>query len=168
MLKIWQRHFIYQFTAVFFLFLICFYSFYILIDYSSRVGSFSQHPLFFGWKGLFFYYLYVFANRAEILLPLALLLAFIKTVLSLNVKNKLLALQTAGISLKNLMYPFIFFSLGSVILLYLNEEFILPYTLVEVNYLDHQAKKKKTVYKRRFCGSSSCFRKWDPFVISIL
>jgi lipopolysaccharide export system permease protein len=143
MLKRWERYFIGQFLTFFFFFLGCFYSLYVLIDYASHTSALPQNTTQIGWNDLIRYYLYIFASRSEILLPLALLIALIKTVTTLNSNHELVALMAGGISLKRLMRPFIVFSLAIVVLLYINEQFILPQALMKLRQIETHTKQKK-------------------------
>jgi lipopolysaccharide export system permease protein len=77
---IWERYFFKEFIKVFLLFLFCFYGLYILIDYASHTSALPHHQIQLHLYEVARYYLFVFASRAEILLPLALLIAFVKTV----------------------------------------------------------------------------------------
>src|ERR1700692_331215 len=99
-LKIWERYFLKQFLSMLFLFLFCFYGVYILIDYASHTSALSHHKIQIPWFEAARYYLYVFATRSEILLPVALLIAFVKTVCSLNTHQELSALMACGFKLK--------------------------------------------------------------------
>ncbi|WP_068467911.1 LptF/LptG family permease [Candidatus Protochlamydia phocaeensis] len=140
---IWERYFLKEFIKVFFLFLICFYGFYVLVDYASHTSALPHHQVQILWKDLARYYLFVFASRAEILIPLALLIAFIKTVCQLNAHQELVALLAGGIKLKTLMRPFLFVGLVCTILLFLNEQFLLPDALKKLRRIEDATKSQK-------------------------
>lgn len=143
---LWERYFFKQFISIFFFFLFCFYSLYVLIDYASHTGKVANHNFYIGWDEIFRYYLYVFSARAEFLIPLALLIAFVKTILTLNTHQELVALMASGISSKRLLRPFIFVSVFCMLLLYANEEWLLPTALKKMKQMEasskHQNKKK--------------------------
>jgi lipopolysaccharide export system permease protein len=141
---IWERYFLFEFIKIFFLFLCCFYGLYVLIDYASHTSALPHHQTYIPWKELIRYYVFVFASRAEILIPLALLIAFVKTVCTLNVHQELVALMAGGIRLKTLMRPFIFVSLICTGLLFLNEQFLLPNALKKLRTIEDKAKSQKT------------------------
>lgn len=122
--QIWERYFLRRLLVTFITFLLCSYALYVLIDYSSRSSAYKAIHLSF--RELVIFYLYTFVQRADILVPLALLIANIRTLANLNIRNELVALMASGISLKRLLRPFLFFALLLVGLLYLNEEFLIP------------------------------------------
>ncbi len=140
---IWERYFLRQFTQMFALFLGCFYSLYVLIDYASHTSTFIHHKL--QWQEIIRYYLFIFASRAEILLPLTLLIAFIHTICKLNAQYELIALMASGFSLKKLMRPFVVLGLSCVFLLYTNEQFFLPKALKKLRRIENVTKHKKIV-----------------------
>lgn len=140
---IWERYFLKEFLKIFFLFLFCFYGLYILIDYASHTSALPHHHTQIDIKELARYYLYIFASRAEILIPFGLIIALIKTVLSLNTHQELVALLASGINLKTLMRPFIGVALFCVALLFLNEQFLLPSALKKLRHIEDASKHKK-------------------------
>lgn len=140
---IWERYFLRQFFGLFFLFLFCFYGLYVLIDYASHTSALSQHHVQIHAGEIFRYYLYVFASRAEILLPLALLIAFVKTVCNLNSNQELVALMAGGFKLKHLMRPFLFVGFVCLLLMYANEQFLLPEALKKLRRLEDASKHQK-------------------------
>lgn len=142
--KIWERYFIHQFIRVFFLFLGCFYGLYVLIDYASHTSTLANHHVQIAWQEAARYYLYVFASRAEILLPLALLIALVHTLCSLNTHHELVAFMASGFSLKMLMRPFMIFGLFCVLLMYANEQFLLPDALRKLRRMENATKHKKS------------------------
>lgn len=147
----WERYFLRQFCGLFFLFLFCFYGLYVLIDYASRTSALTSHHVHIPLYEMIRYYLFVFASRAEILLPLALLIAFVKTVCTLNSNQELVALMAGGINLKLLMRPFIAFGFICMLLMYANEQFLLPEALKKLRYLENSTKHQKS---RRAAGIS--------------
>lgn len=140
---IWERYFLVEFIKVFLLFLFCFYGLYVLIDYASHTSALPHHQIQLRWQELSRYYLFVFASRAEILIPLALLIAFVKTVCTLNSHQELVALMAGGISLKVLMRPFVFIGLICMALLYLNEQILMPPALKKLRRMEDATKHQK-------------------------
>ncbi len=138
-----DRYFLLQFCGMFFLFLACFYGFYILVDYASRSGSIGNHSSQADWIDVLGYYSSVFVSRAEILIPLALLIAAVHTLSTLNTRSELVAFMAAGISLRQLMRPLVAVALFFVLLLYLNEEWILPHALKKLRRAEDAAKVKR-------------------------
>jgi lipopolysaccharide export system permease protein len=142
-LSIWKQYFCLTFLQMFFLFLICFYGIYVLVDYASQTSTASGHPMHIQWMQVIRYYFYVFASRAEILIPLALLIAFIYTTTSLNVHRELVAFMASGFPLKKLMRPFVAIALACVFLMYANEQFILPHAMAKLRHMEGQSKHKR-------------------------
>ncbi|MFI5344586.1 MAG: LptF/LptG family permease [Chlamydiales bacterium] len=144
--KIWERYFLHEFAKIFFLFLFCFYGLYVLIDYASHTSSLPHHQVQIHGQHLLRYYFYVFASRIEILVPIALLIAFIKTVTSLNSHRELVAFLAGGIKLQTLMRPFMIIALFCMGLIYLNEQFLLPDALRKLRRIEDATKQQKSKY----------------------
>lgn len=126
-MKIWQRAFFFNTLTVLFFFLFAFWGLYVLIDYASHTGNFHHHQTQLKLKELALYYSVELIRRSEALLPFAILIATIRVITKLNVRNELVALLAAGISMKKLLRPFLFVGLLGVFFLYLNEEFLIPW-----------------------------------------
>ena len=141
--KIWERYFLKQFIGMFFLFLLCFYGLYVIIDYASHTSEIMNHQVQVTWQEIVLYYLFIFSSRAEILIPLALMIAFVHTICSLNTHNELVAFMAGGFSLKKLLSPFLFLAILSVFLIYLNEQFILPKALIQLKRFEDATKHKR-------------------------
>jgi lipopolysaccharide export system permease protein len=116
----------------------------VIIDFASHtsISYYRQGQLHL--QDIVLYYLYVFASRAEILLPIALLIAFVKTVCTLNTQNELIALMASGIKVKTLMRPFLIVSLFCTLLLYANEQFLLPEALKKLRRLEDSTKHQRS------------------------
>lgn len=103
--KIWQRYLIREISSSFFLFLGCFYSIYALIDYSLHVQDFRQDTRI-TFSHVFLCYLFEFIKRADLLIPLAVLITTIKVLFALNIRGELVALRASSLSLKVILRPF--------------------------------------------------------------
>ncbi|MBA2369607.1 MAG: LptF/LptG family permease [Candidatus Protochlamydia sp.] len=143
-MNIWKRYFLFEFLKVFFLFLGCFYTLYILIDYASHTSASANHSTQIHWSEIGRYYLFIFASRAEILIPVALLIAFVKTVTTMNMRQEIVALMAGGIDLRKLMRPFLYIGLAATGLLFLNEQMVLPHALKKLRRIEDSNKQKKT------------------------
>lgn len=145
MTKIWQRYILKEVFQVLFLFLLCFYGLYMVIDYASHASTFLQHNTRFAWDTLVVYYACEFIHRADVLIPFALLVATVRTLTKLNQTNELTALRAAGIPLKTLMRPLIFTGLLFTILLYANEQWLTPEGMNFYKHIQnrHSSKKRK-------------------------
>ena len=125
MRKIWERYFISETLKTFFLFLFCFYGLYVLIDYATHASSF-RHYGNYSWLDIAYYYLYELVQRANVIVPFAILLAVIRTLCNLNVHHELVALLAGGIRIHSLLRPFLLVGLFFTALLYINTEFLMP------------------------------------------
>jgi lipopolysaccharide export system permease protein len=148
-IHLWQRYFLREILKVFFLFLLCFFFLYALIDYSMHMQEILKNKRI-SLTDLLYYYGMLFSKRCDLLLPLSLLISSVKVLTSLNRRNELLALQTAGIPLHVLTRPFFFVGLLCMGVSYFNFEVISPQSLTyidrfEKKYLKNK-KAKKTVY----------------------
>lgn len=141
--KIWERYFIQEFLRMLFLFLFCFYGLYVLIDYASHTSALTHHHIHIQWNEVSRYYLYVFAARAEILVPLALLIAFVYTVCTMNAHQELVALMASGIKIKTLMRPFLFIGVLCMLLMYANEQYLMPDALKKLRRMEDATKHQR-------------------------
>lgn len=144
--RIWKRYYLSELAKVFLLFICSFYFLYVLIDYSAHSKAFHSESITLFDIGL--YYLCQFTKRAEILIPIALLVAEIKVLTSASTRNEILALATGGIGLKKIMHPFLFAAILSSLFLYCNFQFLQPFSLgviqsfEEANFKDSSRQKK--------------------------
>ena len=129
---IWERYIFRETLKVFLLFLGCFYFLYAMIDYSTHMQDFFVDKQI-QMTHIISYYSFMFVKRADLLVPLAVLIASIKQLLSMNLNGELVALQASGISLKKIARPLLFLSALCVLFNYLSFEFFLPSSL---NFLD--------------------------------
>lgn len=130
LISLWERYFLKQLILFFLFVLSAFYGLYVLIDYSSRLHSFIHLKAHF--DQLFLYYAYTFIMRMEILVPFALVVSTIRTLCQLNENRELVVLMACGIRLKRLLRPFLTVGLICVLLMYLNEQFLLPYAVKQI------------------------------------
>jgi lipopolysaccharide export system permease protein len=122
-MRTWEKYLYKELFIVIFFFLLCFFSLYVLIDYATHSRSFNHGSQ--GWD-LFQYYCGEFVLRIKILLPFAIVLATIKTLLKINRSRELVALLSAGISLKRVLIPFLVVGLLGTSFLYFVEQSLLP------------------------------------------
>jgi lipopolysaccharide export system permease protein len=153
---IWKRYLIQEMLKVFFLVLGCFFFLYALIDYSLHMQDFVlDKKMQVG--HLLSYYSAQFIKRSELLIPLALLVATLKVLFSLNLRGELVALQTAGISRKKLLRPLFLLSLLGVLFNLVSSEWLLPSSL---NSLDK--------FRKDHFRHSRHFHRKDPIRILTL
>jgi lipopolysaccharide export system permease protein len=129
---IWRRYLFSSILKVFFLFLGCFFFLYSLLDYSLHMQDFLVDKKI-QFTHIFIYYFYQFIKRADLLVPLALMIATLKVLLTLNARGELVALQASGISAKRLLRPFFLVALVCTLFNWASAEFLLPSSL---NFLD--------------------------------
>lgn len=149
----WKRYLSSSLLKTFFGILFGFYALYVMVDYSNRAGAFHSHKISVTWLQWSQYYLFEFLHRADVLVPFALLVATMKTLLSLNVRNELVALQCGGVSTRRLLQPFAITGIICTLLLYVNQEFLIPRSLAYVKVLN-EAKRNKPVKKQEFVAQS--------------
>jgi len=129
---IWRRYLFRSLLKVFFLFLGCFFFLYSLLDYSLHMQDFLVDKKI-QFSHIFVYYFYQLIKRADLLVPLALMIATLKVLLTLNTRGELVALQASGISAKRLLHPFFYLALFCTLFNWASAEFLLPSSL---NFLD--------------------------------
>lgn len=142
-MKIWVRYLLKEVFKVFALILCCFFFLYSMMDYSLHVRAFVNIPFY---KAML-YYLGLFSKRLDLLVPLSLLLASIRSLSILSRNNELLALQASGISFHKLTSPL--FAVGGVLTLFLytSHQFFVPISNVYTDKFEatHFKKKDKRV-----------------------
>ncbi len=139
--KLWQRYLCKEIAKTFFLVLCSIYFLYLLIDYSIQFKA--------GTKGaaapaadIAFYYVALFSKRANFLLSLALTIATVKVLCTLNRANELLAFQTAGLSLFSLFRPFLFAAFCCSLANLYNFEYLLPSCHAAIDRFEHSHLKR--------------------------
>lgn len=125
--RIWKRYFFKEVAKIFTLFVSSFYFIYILIDYSTHAKIFHSQTISF--LNCCLYYLCQFTHRADILIPVALTVAVVKVLTTANIRNEILALTTGAIPIKKILSPFFLMATLSAIFLFLNFQFLQPYSI---------------------------------------
>lgn len=133
---LWERYFLKECFKVFLLFIGCFYFLYVLIDLSAHTKTFQQESL--RWIDILFYYLFQFTHKADILIPFALLVSFIKVLTTSNARHEIVALVVGGIPLKKLLRPFFLAASVCTFFLYLNFEYIQPRSLIKLENFEEK------------------------------
>lgn len=164
--KIWQRYLFQEILTIFFLFLGCFYSLYALIDYSLHMQDFMQDAKV-TFSHILFYYLFEFIKRADLLIPLAVLITTIKVLFALNTKGELVALRASGLSVKAILRPFLYLAGSLALFNYISNEWILPSSLSFVDRFQEQhwksASKENHLYTLSLPDQSTLvYRAQDP------
>ncbi len=169
MMRLWERHLLKEVLKVFSFCLGAIYILYALIDYSTHMQDFVKNSSL-SYRDLGFYYLHQFLKRADLLLPLSLIVATIKVFLTLNTRFELLALHMAGISARRLTRPLFIVGCACTLFNYCNSELFSPQSL---NFLDtfdkthfkhsHKGKRKEPFHIFALeDGSSLVYQYHDP------
>lgn len=156
MTPIWQRTLYKEVLKMGALILFSLFFFYTVLDYSAHMQDFIcdktlQPPQ------IAIYYLHQFSKRIELLLPLALLIATIKVLTTMNARRELLALFVAGLRPATLCRPILHLAGLCSLLLYANSEYVLPSS---IRFLDQ-------FYRDHFRHSQLGKRR-DPFYVTAL
>ncbi len=130
-LTILHRYFLKELLKVFALVLGCLFGLYVLIDYTSRASSLGLNL-----SELSQYYLYMFIERLDVLMPFALLIAGMKTLCQSNLRQELVAMRASGYSMPRLLLPLVWVGLLATSLAYVNTQWLLPQSLQWINGLE--------------------------------
>ncbi len=123
------------------LFIGIFYFLYVLFDYSIHSKAF-QNPAISS-TDIFFYYLHQFSKRAEMLVPIAMVLSAVKVLTTSNLRNEIVALSASGIPLKKIMHPFLCVALLASAALFINFEYLQPQSITQIaRFEEHYFKKR--------------------------
>jgi len=151
-MKLWERYFFREIFKVFFFFLFAFFFLYAILEYSIHMDDFFKDNQF-QFLELLTYYSNQFIKRADLLLPLALLIASIKVLSTLNTKREWMVLQVAGIKNRRLLRPFFTVALLSCLFNLVNFEFFLPGALAQIDEFhathfkhSHRAQRKELIH----------------------
>lgn len=122
---IWRS---YLYKEIFKVFCLVFFSLFllaILIDFSAHMKVFWQtdKELILG------YYLAQLSRQGELFTSVALLLANIKVLTTLNMRGEITALWASGVSLRRIVSPLLTIGVLFTLLLFFNEEFLQPKAL---------------------------------------
>jgi lipopolysaccharide export system permease protein len=134
---IWERYIFREIMKVFLLFLGCFFFLYSLVDYSLHMQDFIVDKRI-QISHIAVYYFFQFVKRADLLVPLALLISTLKVLFSMNARGELIALQSSGLPTKKILRPFFYLGLLCALFNLISAEFLLPSSL---NFLDHFREK---------------------------
>src|SRR5437667_8529806 len=103
-ITIWQRYLYKKICMRYFFILFVSYALFILFDLMAHLKHLNHHTSLLK---LAKYYLCIFSKRMHILLPFAILIGSIFSLLQFQVRNELVALLAGGIPRKKLMRPFL-------------------------------------------------------------
>ncbi len=151
-LPLWWTYFFKEVTKVFFFFLLSFFFLYSLLDYATHMEDFF-HNNTLQIKDILLFYGCHFLKRADLLLPLALMVATIKTLTTFNVRREWMALQVAGLPRKKLIRPFLVLALLCSLFNWISFQSLLPYALNQMDEFrmshfkgSHRAKQRELIH----------------------
>ncbi|HSW72468.1 MAG TPA: LptF/LptG family permease [Chlamydiales bacterium] len=127
-MKIWERYIIFGVIKTLLFILISLYLTFVLIDFSTNGNHYFKYtpP---SYPELALYYLYYFARHLDLFLPLALLLATIKTLSGMNARNEITALKSSGMNTLLLCRPLFLIALFMASVSFINLEYVTPHSL---------------------------------------
>lgn len=137
MMKIWERYFLSETIKSFLLFIVGFYGVFTVVDFACNAARFHAHQVKFSVGKILSYYAFQFVDISEVLVPFALMLATIKTLCQLNMRNELVAMLASGVKLKTLLRPFVMLGLTFTVLMYLNTEWLVPKATQSMTRIDN-------------------------------
>lgn len=142
--RLWERYFFSEALKTLIFFLTSLYFIFVLVDFSTHSVHFYTYSKPNIWE-VVLYYLHHFVRYLDIFFPLTLMLSTIKVLLGMNTHNEIAALQTAGVSSKQLLRPFFLLALLLSALCYLNFEYLAPKSLdyIENFQVAHSKNPKK-------------------------
>lgn len=147
-LNTWQKYILIQTLKCFLLLLFCFYGLYFLIDYASRSGSGYTHA-HFTLAELGIYYLLECVRRLDVLIPFALLIATVRTLVHMNTQNELVALLAGGVSAKAVVKPLLVLALACTSIVYFSYQYAIPRSLEEMRHIEDIHAREKIKKKRK-------------------
>lgn len=159
-MRLWSRYLVYEFFKVFFFFIFSFYFLYVLIDYSSRLEYFSTISL----SSTGFYYLCIFLQKTEVLIPFAFMITLMRVLFSINLHNELVSMLMSGYSYKKLLSPFLGIAMLLSLFLYANFEFFEPSAQKKIETIKQERKSRKEHRVKSFIledRSKIVFRRFD-------
>lgn len=133
---IWKRYLLKEFLKVFAIVLFGFFFLYCALDYSFHMEDFLKNKNIH-LADFILYYSHLFIKRTDLMISLALLIASIKVLCTLNANRELLALQVAGLNFKKLITPFLLVATCCTLFHFVSVEFILPHSTVYLDDFHH-------------------------------
>lgn len=146
-MKKWRKYLFKQLFITFISLLALLFFLYVIIDLSEHsVGLFKSEGISI--KNVFVYYSHTFLVFLDFFFPLAFLLASLKILLDLNAYQELVALQMAGISKRQILFPFFVFAAILSFFSYFSGEYLIPQAQQTVDtFRNTHAKKKKKIHE---------------------
>jgi lipopolysaccharide export system permease protein len=138
--QVWERYIFKELIKTLLFVTLSFYVLYVLVDYSMHSKSLSKilttAPQFVK------YYAYQFSKRADIILPMSILISTIRLLCTINVQNELVALLAGGIRRAALLRPFFVVAIVCTCLLYVNYEYYYPASMTHLEHFQKQKEKR--------------------------
>jgi lipopolysaccharide export system permease protein len=162
--KIWERMLLFRAIKFILFFLLCIYFVYVTIDLSAHSGRLFASPS--SVYTVFLYYLHHFLAKADLFLPLSMLLATISLLCTMNLHHEIVSLRMAGVSHNKLTRPLFLLALFLSSLSYLNYEYLSPTSLQFIenfkeNFLHHSKKSLSVKTAPLIDGSKIVYQIYD-------
>lgn len=165
--KRWSRWIFSDVIKFILFFMVCIYFVFFTVDLSihgNKILIRSSANIF----ELFIYYYHIFIIYLNLFLCLALMLAIIKVVCSLNTHSELIALQMGGLSIRKLSIPIFVIAFFATALSYINYEYLIPNSTQQIEdfknqFLRTKKRAEKNLVNTIFLqsGSKIIYQKYD-------
>lgn len=163
-MTVWKRYVFGLILKNFFSCLIVFFLLFVLIDYCSHIQIFLENQTLKGHE-VFSYYCHQFLKRLDFLLTLSFLSSMIYSLSFVITNNEYLILQSSGISIRQLLSPFLWFSAVCVTLIWINFEYFLNPALKKIETFEQtylpSSQNRNLAFLKLEDGSKLFYRTWD-------
>lgn len=146
-MRIWERYMFREVMMTWLMLLGGIYFLFVLIDYSNHAQNFHKSGV--SLYQLLTYYTLQISKHWELMASFSLLLAVVRTLTHMNVRNEFVALFTSGITRKRVMRPLLLAGLICTASIAINFEWVRPYNMQELRRLQDATIKSKKAERRR-------------------
>ena len=149
-MKLFKKYIFSSFLIRFLILLFFFFGFYLLIDFSLNAKSALRTDISI--LQIFSYYLFEIALKLEILVPLCFLFSLVQTLFRFNNNLELVAFQSCGLSIQQLLKPIYSFSWCLTFFLLFNTQITIPKfqsVIVDIKKPKKQKKTESGIYHQK-------------------
>lgn len=132
-MKTWQSYLFSELFKTFLWVLSGVFGLFVLLDYSIHVRQLSQN---IDITAVTTYYLCHLSKYGVVLIPLSLLIATSKVMISLNMHKELVALQAGGLPIKKIAHPFLISAILLCCILYINFQWWMPLSMERIDLFE--------------------------------
>jgi lipopolysaccharide export system permease protein len=140
-MRILTRYVCRHFLRLFGLGLFSFLNIYLIVEFIERIDDFIEHQASLGNSAA--YFLYKIPMILYLITPVAILLSAVLSLLILGRNNELTAMRACGVSLYRISAPILGMGILASGLLFLANEFVIPFTNKKVNQVFRVQIKKQ-------------------------